>query len=131
MELILSVSLIYDLVLFIPGWIMWRFPPRKINWFYGFRTARSMKSAETWTYANRRCGRLFMMLSAVFLGILLLSCLALWAFGMPAEDPETLLLFPTGLLLFFIFLPILIVEKELKRKFDGDGHPLEPPASAD
>jgi uncharacterized membrane protein len=29
-----------------------KFPPKKINWFYGYRTRRSMANEEVWKVAN-------------------------------------------------------------------------------
>ncbi len=44
------------------------FPPRKINYVYGYRTPRSMKSREAWNYANRFSAK-------YLLGLALLTCL--------------------------------------------------------
>lgn len=40
-------------VLFILCFLFYRFPPKKINYIYGFRTSRSMRSQEAWDCANR------------------------------------------------------------------------------
>lgn len=34
-------------------------PPKKINSFYGYRTAMSMKNRETWEFAHKHCGKLW------------------------------------------------------------------------
>lgn len=39
-------------IFMITGFIMLRFPPKKINWLYGYRTSRSMKSQENWNFAQ-------------------------------------------------------------------------------
>ena len=52
-------------------------PPRKINDLYGYRTAMSMKSQETWDFAHRYCGRIWLWSGA---GILLLSVIAMVIF---------------------------------------------------
>ncbi len=40
---------LFMLILFL---IFQRFPPKKINHFYGYRTNRSMKNEHTWKVAN-------------------------------------------------------------------------------
>lgn len=40
-------------------------PPPRINWVYGYRTSRSMKSLEAWDYAHRRLGRLWTVLGCL------------------------------------------------------------------
>ena len=35
------------------GYVLRRYPPRKINWFYGYRTSSSMKNQERWDFAQR------------------------------------------------------------------------------
>lgn len=39
----------FMLVLFL---VVQKFPPKKINWYYGYRTDRSMKNEETWKIAQ-------------------------------------------------------------------------------
>ncbi len=50
--LLLGISTIYFL-----------FPPGKINYFYGYRTPRSMKSKERWEVANKMASKLMIGLS--------------------------------------------------------------------
>ena len=42
-------------------------PPRKINDLYGYRTAMSMKSQETWDFAHRYFGKLWFILGLILL----------------------------------------------------------------
>ena len=41
---------IFILVLFL---IIKKFPPKKINWWYGYRTSRSMQNEEIWKIAQK------------------------------------------------------------------------------
>lgn len=50
--IILAVSLIYFF-----------FPPKKINYLYGYRTARSMKSDNRWEIANKLAPKMMIALS--------------------------------------------------------------------
>jgi len=37
----------------IAGMVMYIFPPKRINYIYGYRTSSSMKSEERWNFAQR------------------------------------------------------------------------------
>lgn len=56
---------------------MYKRPPKKINWFVGYRTRKSMKNEKVWEKANRYCGKLWiiiglmMVIVAVILNVLL------------------------------------------------------------
>ena len=50
-------NMIYSVVMIAGGWMMWKHCPKKINSFIGYRTSRSMRNAETWSFANQNCGR--------------------------------------------------------------------------
>jgi uncharacterized membrane protein len=45
------------LIFSISGAILWKYPPKSINWLYGYRTARSMKSQECWDFAQTYAAR--------------------------------------------------------------------------
>lgn len=42
----------YCIFMLLLSWVTKRFPPKKINHFYGYRTARSMKNQDTWETGN-------------------------------------------------------------------------------
>lgn len=48
----LIVALGYCALLFILALIFQKFPPKKINWMYGYRTNRSMKNETIWKAAS-------------------------------------------------------------------------------
>ncbi len=59
------VGLVFSLAAFISM----RFPPKKINGIYGYRTSRSMKSQENWDRAQRYSSRLMLKQGLVMLAI--------------------------------------------------------------
>lgn len=65
------------LVLMIFGWRFLKKPPQKINRYYGYRTKRSMKNQDTWMYAHKCCGELWIAMGRwllpLTLGAMLLS----------------------------------------------------------
>lgn len=45
--------LLVGAIFMIAGVIMYKFPPKKINKIYGYRTRSAMKSQERWDFAQR------------------------------------------------------------------------------
>jgi uncharacterized membrane protein len=68
-----GIVLLGGTVLFLAGLISRIFPPKKINWFYGFRTLKSMKSQEAWVAANQYSSRLSIYLGGILVTIGLFS----------------------------------------------------------
>ena len=46
---------VFMLIIFI---IYFLYPPKKINYLYGYRTKQSMLNNETWTFANKYAAKL-------------------------------------------------------------------------
>ena len=114
LEGILIVS-ITSLLLLAMGWYWKVKPPKKINWFYGYRTRRSMANQQVWEYANKIGAK---MLLGIGWGSLLLSLLGYFLFpnfkGIVAS--------------FFIVIISIAVgmfwcETELNKHFDKNGKP--------
>ena len=56
---IFIVNLIIPVVMLFGGYMMKTCPPRSISHWVGFRTALSMKNADTWAFAHACCGRVW------------------------------------------------------------------------
>ena len=54
----LFVALLTGAGVAICGVVMMYFPPRKINPFYGYRTARACKNQRNWDFAQRHSARM-------------------------------------------------------------------------
>ena len=93
--------------------------PDKINHFFGYRTAMSMKNADTWEFAHKYAGKLWTVLSLVILPvsvIVMLLCLGkstdtVGYVGGAIEIIQVILLITS----------IFPVEKALRKNFDKDG----------
>ena len=48
----LYIALGYCAFMLLLGWLLKKFPPKKINHLYGYRTQWSMKNEATWEAAN-------------------------------------------------------------------------------
>lgn len=61
------VTIILGLIFVITGLILYYFPPKKINYLYGYRTKNSMKNLERWTFAQRHSAKLMMYCGSILL----------------------------------------------------------------
>lgn len=65
----LAMNLLLPVIMLFFGRCFQRKPPETINGVYGYRTARSMKSQQTWDFAHRYCGRLWFRLRLILLPV--------------------------------------------------------------
>ncbi len=107
------VDLLIPFTMIVLGLVFKKRPPKKINWVYGYRTTRSMKSQAAWDYAHKRIGGLWIKIGIALL--LLITCSKL----LEPIAKEYLSLIHAGLGIFALIIGIPIVEKELKDKFDS------------
>jgi uncharacterized membrane protein len=110
-------SMLVPFTMALIGALFRKNPPKRMNWFYGYRTSRSMKSPEAWDYANRRMGEIWWRTGLVLGGASVLVALYCW------EDLETASLWLMGFQLLAMLFTIVVVEQDLRRKFDSEGHP--------
>ena len=85
----------------------------------GYRTARSMRSQETWRFAHRVCGQLWVVLGGVLLVISLAA--APVTLGWDSEAVSTASLALVGVELAVLVGSIFPVERALKKHFDQFG----------
>ena len=115
----LCMVILMPVAMIIFGRCWQKSPPRKINDLYGYRTAMSMKSQETWDFAHRYCGRIWLWSGA---GILLLSVIAMVIFR---GDFYTAGGWIVSLQALVMLLTIPPTEWALRRRFDRYGWPKE------
>ena len=46
------VLVLTGLLFALSGFILKKYPPKSINWFYGYRTRRAMKGQDQWDFAR-------------------------------------------------------------------------------
>ena len=112
----LYIALGYCAFMLLLGWFLKKFPPKKINHLYGYRTQRSMKNQATWEAANTYSSLVFFKVS-------------LYSFFIPVA---LYFLYPQLNVLFTIITNTLLLlyvlyatEKHLKARFDIQGNPLD------
>lgn len=112
------VILPFLIILF--GVISYRFTPKKINGFFGFRTEQSMKNDETWIFAHKYCGKLWMKLG---IGMLITSAIIFAFLRIQTED-----MMGVGMILLIMIQTIALIisviptQKALRKIFDTDGN---------
>ncbi len=105
------IDLIYPLCMLFGGLMLYKLPAGKPNGIYGYRTRRSMASQEAWDYANKRAGKIWLVTCGILAALFLISRL------ITPLDKGTLTYLHFFIGLTLLFLPVFIVEKELKSKF--------------
>lgn len=116
---IFIVNLIIPAVMLFGGYMMKTCPPRSISRWVGFRTALSMKNADTWAFAHACCGRVWWKAGWISL---VLSMFVQLPFAKAGE--ETLETLALGMVLaqsFVLLGTVVYVQRELKRTFDESG----------
>lgn len=114
-------TLLIPIIMIIAGNSMRLGKFKTINYIVGYRTRRSMKNQQTWDYAQRECGRLWMRW-----GVLMLvptAVIMLLLLGKEVPTIGTVGGIVTVLQMIPLFLSIVIVEKKLREKFDENGLP--------
>lgn len=116
---IFIVNLIIPAVMLFGGYMMKTCPPRSISRWVGFRTALSMKNADTWAFAHACCGRVWWKIGWISLALSVFGQLPFAKAG--EETLETLALVMVLGQSFVLLGTVVYVQRELKRAFDESG----------
>ncbi len=117
--LAIGTSLLFALMITGIGILFTRRPPSSINFWYGYRTARSMKSQAAWDFAQRYAGHVWIRSGPL---MAVVSAVLIALFGQ-ASWFEWFYLVLTFLQLAIMMVVIPMTERELGRRFDRDGNP--------
>ncbi|NND64240.1 MAG: SdpI family protein [Flavobacteriaceae bacterium] len=112
----LYLALGYCIFMLILGLILQKFPPKKINHIYGYRTNRSMQNENTWNTANQYSSRLMVRMS-----LLSLIFPPLLYFIYPEYNFMITIVVNTLLIVSILWF----TENHLKSKFDTQGNRIE------
>ncbi|MBW7467742.1 putative membrane protein [Pontibacter aydingkolensis] len=109
--MMLFLHLLPGLLVLLIGFILYKRPPKHINWIWGFRTHYSMRNQKNWKEGNRYYTKFILGIGffSLFTGLVCFIFLPLLAS----------LLVPVGIMLILFMLSILLTNEHLKRKF-GD-----------
>ena len=116
----LAMNLWIPLVMIGLGHVFSKRAPGKINYLFGYRTTRSMKNEDTWTFAHQYFGKLWRVIGW---SLLVVSPAAmLFVLGKNVDTVGTVDSILCLLQTVVLILPIFPTERALKRTFDEDGH---------
>lgn len=94
-------------------------PPAQINSIYGYRTKMSRLNMDTWNYAHRYFGKLWMRTGCLMIPGTVL-CMAL-LYGRDADEVGTGCAVLMTVQVVLLILPVIATERELHRIFDLNG----------
>ena len=107
------IPIITGPIFVIAGMIMMKFPPKKINSLYGYRTFSSMKSQERWNFSQKYSAQELIKVGF----ILTLSSLIGLVFDL---NENTGIVIGLGFMLIAIIVLLIRIEKAIKIKFGND-----------
>lgn len=93
--------------------------PKAINSFFGYRTKLSMQNCETWAFAHRYFGRLWLLFGMPLFFFSMLVMLILLG-----KSTEFIGAFGIALAFFgflVMLVPVFLTERALRRNFDDKG----------
>ncbi|PNW28686.1 SdpI family protein [Formosa algae] len=111
-NLLFTHTISAGLLLLLVGLILYKFPPKKINIIYGYKTVRSMKSKARWDFAQIYSAKQLIKWGAV------LACLSFVGL-IYHPNKNTAQLVSAALILAVVILAIYNVERALERKFNS------------
>ena len=118
---------LFIMLLFVPavmvgfGAYFMKRAPKKINYVFGYRTARSMKNEDTWKFAPKRIGKIWLVCGTVLLVVGTASFFTFTANkNENAESIASLVIL--GVQLLVLMCSIIPTESALKKTFDENGN---------
>lgn len=103
---------VVGIVCVVIGFIFKIFPPKKINYIYGYRTALSVKNKDTWNEAQKYSANSFLILGFIYMALQFILSRLIENISVGYEN--TIII--TG-----IVIMIIINEVHLKKLFNKDG----------
>jgi uncharacterized membrane protein len=103
-------SLLCGVIFSIGGAIMQRYPPKNINYLYGYRTSSSMQSQERWDFAQKFSAVLMIKVGAALVAVSLLG------YFIPTSELVKVITGFVLIILSAVYL-FIVTEKAIKKKF--------------
>ena len=107
------VSFLTGFIFTIAAAILYCFPPKKINYLYGYRTSSSMKNQQVWDFSQK-----YSAIKMLQIGLLLLAVSLLNVFITMSEKQETML--GIGLMLVGCIYMFVVTESAIKKNFPNE-----------
>ncbi len=117
----LFISVFLPLIMIVQGIFFRRGGPKKINHVYGYRTHRAMLNEDTWRFAHRYCGKLWLVCGLILLPLSLIAILCLIDQSNETLGIAAALICGTQIVVLLLGTA-LPTELALKRTFDKNGN---------
>jgi len=105
------INFLTGIIFIAAALIQIKFPPKKINSLYGYRTKNSMKSQEAWNFAQSYSSKLMLIFG---FGLCVIAVISIKIFSLRIEYQIILSIL---ILNITVVIMLVIVEKELKKRF--------------
>ena len=107
------ISLLTGIIFTITGSIMYFSPPKKINFFYGYRTLSSMKNQQVWDFSQKLSAVKMIQVGFSLLAASLLNVL------FDISQKQSLYL-GIGCIIIGCIYMVVVTEKAIKRNFPNE-----------
>lgn len=118
--LMLLSSLIIPFVMIVFGGYFSKKAPKDINYIFGYRTSRSMKNKDTWEFAHKYCGKLWVYYGIALAVIVIIVMLIF--IGKSKDEIGDIVTFICLFQLIPLITTIIQTELALKKNFDENGN---------
>ncbi len=105
------INFLTGIIFIVAALVQMKFPPKKINSLYGYRTKNSMKSQEAWDFAQSYSSKLMLIFGVGLCSIAIISNMM---FPLKTEYQIVLSILIINVI---VVVMIVIVEEELKKRF--------------
>lgn len=112
----LFCNMLIPLIMVVVGFVMIKFPKKRINWFYGYRTSNAMKNQETWDFSQKYSGK--MMLQFGLISLLPSIIFTLPTYGMTDDEISFVSIIIMCIQMVLLIIVVLLTEIALKKKFN-------------
>jgi len=116
----LAMGLLFPTIMILFGTMVMKSAPKKINYIFGYRTDMSMKNRDTWEFAHKYIGRLWLRLGGLLIPITVIPLL--FVIGKFESVVGTVGLIVSFINTVILIVPIFFTEKALNRAFNKNGN---------
>lgn len=117
MESNIFIHLLLGPVMLVLSLLYKIFPPKDINFLYGYRTSRSMKSEHTWAASNKWSANMMVLMS-------LATCATQTVLAAAGVSVGSNVGWSSAVLVALLVGHMPLVEMRLKKQFDDKGQPI-------
>ncbi len=110
---LMNITFFVGLIFILAGVIMLKFPPKKINSLYGYRTTNSMKNQDRWKFAQNYSSKEMIKLGLILMSTTIIGFITNF-------DNLTNMFIGLGLMILTVILLIIRVENAIKKKFSNE-----------